>query len=504
MMAAETDRDPMAPGAGALHWSRFGRGAAPALAVGVYIALGAAAEIPDHARTTAAVGALMAVLWMTEALPLSATSLLPVVLFPLTRVMPFGQAAAPYASEYIFLFLGGFMIAQAIERWGLHRRIALVIVSAVGTQPARLIGGFMLATAFLSMWISNTATAVMMLPIALSVTGLFDPQEQRAGSTPPPAADNFSVCLLLGIAYAASIGGVGTLIGTPPNAMLAGFLEQRDIRIGFAEWMAMGVPFGAVLLVLTWLLLTRILYPVGSESVARVSDEIAWQRKHLGPISRGEWNVLCVFVVTAVLWIVRTPLANWKWLVERVPAVAELNDAMIALSGALVLFAIPVDRKQGQFTLDWTTARTLPWGVLLLFGGGLSLAEAAADSGLTDWIGSSVSGLAGAPTILLVFAISLLVIFLTELTSNTATAAAFLPIGMGIASGLGIDPMLLLVPSTLAASCAFMLPVATPPNAIVFSSRRVTIAQMVKAGFWLNLAVVALIPVLMYTIGIRH
>ncbi len=486
-----------------LRFQRWGRLAAPVLALAVYLAAGTAEGLSPDGRAVAAAGALMAVLWMTEGLPLPATSLLPLVLFPVAGVLPFDQAAVPYASQYIFLFLGGFMIAQAIERWGLHRRIALGIVCAVGTEPPRLIAGFMLATALLSMWISNTACTMMMLPIALSVSGLLAAPRQEGEEESWPPVDNFSVSLLLGVAYAASIGGMGTLIGTPPNALLAGFLAERGIVIGFAQWMAMGLPLVAVMLCLTWLLLTQVVFPAHRANAPEGSEAIYRARDRLGRTSRGEWIVLGVFVATAATWVVRGPLSHWTWLVERVPAVGNLNDATIAMAGALALFAIPVDRKRGQFALDWETAAKIPWGILLLFGGGLSLAAAAGASGLTEWIGGSVRCFSGVSTVVLMLVVSLLVIFLTELTSNTATSAAFLPIGFGLALGLDVEPMLLLVPSTLAASCAFMLPVATPPNAIIFGSGRVTIGQMAKAGFWLNLTIIALIPPLMYTLGAR-
>jgi len=471
-----------------------GRLGAPVLAVGVYVLLPAAgAGMSPAARSTAAVAALMAALWLTEALPLPVTALLPIVLFPLFGVLEIGEAAAPYAHPYIFLFLGGFLIALAIERWNLHRRIALLTVLAVGTRPARLVGGFMLATALLSMWISNTATTVMMLPIGLSVVGLVSERlgeatDGRAGGSPTRGGANFPICLMLGIAYGASIGGLGTLIGSPPNLILAGFVkESYGVEISFAAWMRVGLPVAAVMLVLAWWCLVNVVYPIRLGAIPGGRKLIRDELAGLGPMTRGEWSVLAVFLPTAAAWIAREPLSRWTWLVERVPAVERLHDATIALAAAVLLFAIPVNARCGQFVLDWKTAAKVPWGVLLLFGGGLSLAAGFQQSGLSQWIGRQVAVFDQLPVMPLVLLTTGTVLLLTELTSNTATASVFLPILGGAAVGLGLDPMVLLLPAGMAASCAFMLPVATPPNAIVFGSGHVRIGQMVKAGVWLNL-----------------
>jgi len=485
---------------------QIGRVAGPVLAVVVYVALLQAKGLSADGRTVAAIGTLMAVFWMTEALPLPATSLLPLVLFPLSGVLSFSATATPYASRFVFLFMGGFMIATAIERWDLHRRIALVTVLAVGTQPVRLVGGFMLATALLSMWISNTAAAMLMLPIALSSIGLLSREQPRAdgpqrAELKSDGTDNFATCLLLGIAYAASIGGLGTLIGTPPNVFLAAFLYERGISIGFVQWMAVGVPLSAVFLLIAWLVLSKWVYPIRLQELPGGRRLIRRELAALGPVSRGQWTVLCVFLLTALMWVVRGPLTQWTWLIEHLPGVENVNDAIIAMGGTLLLFAIPVDLKRGVFALDWESAQRLPWGMLLLFGGGLSLAGAVGHSGLTEWIGAWVGGMAGLPLVAIIAAVVLIVILLTEVTSNTATTATFLPILYGVAVGLDVEPIKLLVPAAIAASCAFMLPVATPPNAIVFGSRQVTIGQMVRAGFWLNLIGVLLIMATMYTVG---
>jgi sodium-dependent dicarboxylate transporter 2/3/5 len=508
-----------------------GRLAGPVLAIGVYLLLGNAADLTPSGRSTAAVGTLMAVFWMTEALPLPVTSLLPLVLFPLCGVLSVKLSAAPYANPLVFLFLGGFLIALAIERWNLHRRIALLTVLAVGTNASRLIAGFMLATAFLSMWISNTATTVMMLPIGLSVIALVaqrptvngtaasDGQagggvadeagggvaDEAGGGVADEAVDasRLAVCLLLGIAYAANIGGLGTLVGTPPNLILAGFAREiYGIEIGFARWMGFALPLVAVFLVGTWVLLTRVIFPLPWKEIPGSRELIRGELAKLGRMSRGEWTVTCVFVATALAWVIREPVTHWQWLLARVPAVGRLDDTLIALIGAILLFMIPVDARAGVFPLNWAAAKRLPWGVLLLFGGGLSLAEAVASSQLGGWIGSAVHQIDQLPMVVIVVAVVATVTLLTEVTSNTATVTTFLPVVGGVAVGIGADPLLLLAPATLAASCAFMMPVATPPNAIVFGSGRVSIGQMVKAGVCLNLFAIVAIPLLMYSTGV--
>ncbi|MGI8650229.1 MAG: SLC13 family permease [Rubrobacter sp.] len=485
-----------------------GRFLGPVVALLAYFLLptGAGGLSPEGVIVVA-VGLLMAVWWVTEALPLPATALLPIVLFPLFGAVGREDATAPYANDIIFLFMGGFMIALAMQRWGLHRRIALVTILAVGTQPVRVIGGFMIATAFLSMWVSNTATTVMMLPIGLSVLTLVLTGERQGGESGESAsgesaadltgagASNFAVGLMLGIAYAASIGSVATLIGTPPNLFMAGFLQETyDITIGFGQWMLVGLPLAVVFLFLAWLVLTRFVYPPEISEISGGKELIRGQLDEIGPISRGEKIVLAVFVTTAFFWVFRQALSG-------LPGLGGLEDSSIAIAAAIALFAIPVDARNGVFTLDWRTALNLPWGVLLLFGGGLSLAAAVSATGVDQWIGDSFAGFAGIPILLFVVAVTAAVIFLTELTSNTATAAALLPIFGGVAVGVDLDPLLLVVPAALAASCAFMLPVATPPNAIVFGSGHVTILQMVRAGIWLNVIGMVLITITIFALA---
>jgi solute carrier family 13 (sodium-dependent dicarboxylate transporter), member 2/3/5 len=483
----------------------IGRILGPLLALLTYALLAQDESLASEARATAAIAVLMAVWWMSEALPLSVTALIPIIAFPLLGVLAVEDATAPYASPTVFLFMGGFMIAIAMQKWNLHKRIALQALRLFGTKPKQVVLGVMVVTAFLSMWVSNTATTLMMLPIGLSVLALVTGGE--ASRHDERDVRNFAVCLLLGIAYAATIGGLSTLIGSPPNLIMAGFAEQTyGLTISFADWMKIGVPLSAVFLVIAWLLLTRVIYPsnIGRISGGRrvIHDELA----KLGPMSRAEWNVLAVFVSAALLWVFREQITGYEPLTSLVPAVANLDDATIAIMAAFTLFLLPASRRgrggRRESTLDWRTVQSgLPWGVLLLFGGGLSLAKAVQDTQLSEYLGSKVGGLGMLPTVLLVGAVCLIVLLLTELTSNTATAATFLPVLGGVAIGLGVDPLLLLVPAAMAATCSFMLPVGTPPNAIVFASGEVTIGQMVRGGIWLNLIGVVLITAATFAAG---
>jgi sodium-dependent dicarboxylate transporter 2/3/5 len=442
---------------------------------------------------TAAMGLLMAIWWITEALPIPVTALVPLVLVPLLGAGTMEAAATPYANPLIALFLGGFVIALGMERWNLHRRIALTIIRAVGTRPRRIIAGFMVASAFLSMWVSNTATAMMMLPIGLSVVQLA--RRSRATDGDAPAEDAvrpFAVALMLSIAYACSVGGLGTLIGTPPNTLLAGFFsETYGVDIGFAQWMQVGLPLVLVGLPLTYVVLTRVVFSVDLKTLAGGRALIDRELEKMGVPSRAEIVVGTVFVAVAALWITR-PLLD--------PYIPGLSDAGIAMAGALLLFVTPVAPSEGTFVLDWSDAQQLPWGVLILFGGGLSLAAAVERTGLAAWIGEALSGLGGLPVVLVVLLVAATVIALTELTSNTATAAAFLPIMGSVAVGIGQNPFLLAVPAALAASCAFMLPVATPPNAIIYGSGALRVPEMARAGIVLNMLFAALITAFAYTL----
>lgn len=450
------------------------------------LALPAPAGLETAPWRVAAVAVLMATWWLTEAVPISATALVPLVTFPTLGVSPIDAVAEPYADPLIFLFLGGFLIALAIERWKLHRRIALTVLSGVGAREDLQIGGFMIATAGLSMWVSNTATAIMMLPVALSVI----PRRPDGGIE--PGSERFATALLLGVAYGASIGGVATLIGTPPNALLAGFIRQNyGIEVGFAQWMLLGVPISLLMLALAWFALTRPLFRVGRHEVPSARDAIRRALAEMGPASRAEKRVAIVFGITALLWITRP-------LIGGAMPQLQLSDTTIAITGALLLFVIPNGMEPGRFLLNWEQAERLPWGVLLLFGGGLSLAAAVADSGLAAWIGEALRGLDSVPVFVLVLTVVVLIVLLTELTSNTATTATFLPVVAALAVALGQPVLLLTIPTVFAANCAFMLPVATPPNAIVFGSGYLTIPQMAKAGIWLNLIGVVVVIGMVY------
>ena len=486
--------------------------AGPALALAVYCAL--PADFRDAAGNTVALGhatratlammVWMATWWMTEAVEIEVTSLLPVVAFPLLGVMPLTKTAANYGADVIFLFLGGFVLALAIQRWGLDRRIAFQTLKWVGTRPAAIVAGIMGATAFVSMWVSNTATAAMMVPIALSVVDLS--LRRRTGKSlaehggiPQDDVDdrNLALSLLLGVAYAASIGGLGTIIGSPPNGIFVRFFEQTyGVQISFVKWMIVGIPAMLLFLPLAWLLNTRVLFPTRIGEIeggkAWVADEIA----RLGPLTRGERATMLVFAVTIFCWIFRPLLADIR--IGGVAPLANLSDPVIAVAAAIALFLVPVDRARGIFLSDWETAVKLPWGVLILFGGGLALAAATEANGVAQFIGSLARDFAGWPVMAVVFTIVALMVFMSELTSNTAQVATMLPILAALAPVLGVPPALLLLPATIAASCAFMMPVGTPPNAIVFGTGLVRMPQMIKAGFWLNVSGIFLITALTY------
>lgn len=455
---------------------------------------------PQTAKA-AAVALLMATWWITEAIPIPATALLPLALYPLLGVMDTRVTARAYGDHNVFLFMGGFFIAMAMQKWNLHRRIALHIVALVGEGPRTIILGFMCATAFLSMWISNTATTMMMIPIAMAVLGQVV-REKRAGSVSP--------ALMLGVAYSASIGGLGTLIGTPPNVIFAGafeklFPEMGDI--GFLTWMTVGVPLVVVFIPVTWLYLTRIAFRVPAKaSGGGGKATILAELKEMGPMSRGERYVLVVFVLTALAWAFRTninlgsfTIPGWSDLL----GISHLvTDATVAIAAAMVLFILPVDLKKGEFALDWEWASRIPWGVLILFGGGFALAASFRETGLDLWVGGGLKAAAGLPPWFLVLLVCLVMTFLTEMTSNTATASMAMPILGSTAAASGLHPLFLMIPATLSASCAFMLPVATPPNAIVFGSGSVTIPQMARTGLGLNLIGAILVVATTYLIAV--
>jgi len=452
---------------------------------------------PQTARAAAA-ALLMATWWITEAIPIPATALLPVALYPVLGIMDAKTTARAYGDHNVFLFMGGFFIAMAMQKWGLHRRIALHIISVVGQGPRTIVLGFMCATAFLSMWISNTATTMMMLPIAMAVLA------HVAGEKSPPA---LAPALMLGVAYSASIGGLGTLIGTPPNVIFAGAVERLfpDLGgIGFLEWMTVAVPLVLVFIPVTWVYLTRVAFRVPGGGGRAGREAVRAELAQMGRMSRGERYVLVVFVLTALAWAFRRDIDLG---VFTIPGWSDLlgishmvTDATVAVGAALVLFVLPVDLERGEFALDWEWASRIPWGVLILFGGGFALAASFRETGLDQWVGGGLEAAAELPPFLLIFLTCLVMTFLTEMTSNTATASMAMPILAAAAVAAGAHPLLLMIPATLSASCAFMLPVATPPNAIVFGSGAVTIPQMARAGLGLNLIGAVLITILTYVL----
>lgn len=444
-------------------------------------------EISAEAQAVLAVTAWIAIWWITEAIPIPATSLLPIILFPLTGALDITKTTSSYGHKMIFLYMGGFIVALAIERWNLHKRIALQTISLIGKNADRIIFGFMLATYLLSMWISNTATTMMMLPIAVAVARQFggNGSEVQDLSGRKKLSASFGLPLMLGIAYAASIGGITTLIGTPTNAMLSAVVKDLfDQEIDFAKWMTISLPISIILLIICWVYLVKIVYPVRGQGNSEGYEEIRKELKSLGPLTSDEIKVIIVFLITAISWITRS------FLLKRF--IPFIDDTIIALFGAVLLFIIPSSKKDERL-MNWETARKLPWGILILFGGGLALAAGFQSTGLAAWLGGSLKSLDNVSFIILLFAVSAMVNFLTEVTSNVATASILLPILGSVALVLGVHPYALMIAATLSASCAFMLPVATPPNAVVFSTGYIQIRQMVRAGFFLNIISVIVI-----------
>ncbi len=442
------------------------------------------ADLSAAGWRTAGLALMMAIWWSTEPVPIGVTALLPLIVLPLAGIGDIGTAAAPYANPLVFLFMGGFLIAAAVKRWNLHRRLAHAVVQAIGTEPRRLVLGFMAASAFLSMWVSNTAAVILMLPVAVSIISAVE-RLQEDGED----ARRFALALLLGIAYAASIGGMGTLIGTPPNALLAGYLwQEHGIDLSFAAWSAVAMPLVLVFLPLAWLVLTRLTFPIspGFAATLKAGGLLHDLAVH-GPVSTAERRVGLVFVCAAALWVTR-PLLN------RIPGLENLSDPGIALLCASALFLVPSGMASDRgFLMTWREARNIPWQVLILFGGGLSLAAAMDASGLAGWIGRGLADFGEIPSLLFLVILTVVVVMLTELASNTATVAALLPVVATIAVGSGMDLVAVSAAIAMAASCAFMLPVATPPNALVFATGHVTVGAMVRAGILMNLLSIVLV-----------
>lgn len=464
----------------------------PALFFVIYFFFQAEGLSPE-ARGVMAGTAWIATWWVTEAIPIPVTSLLPIILFPLVTDIGVGDVTPNYGDGIVFLFLGGFIIALALERWNLHKRIALNIIYFVGTSTKLIMLGFMLATGFLSMWISNTATAMMMVPIGTAIIyqlaslvneeNVKDAEEQR---------NMFAKSLMIAIAFSASIGGLGTIIGTPPNTILAGQLREIfDIDLAFAQWMMFGVPLAALLILIAWVYLIKFAFPLTMKEIPGGREVIFNERKALGRMTGDEKLVSIVFGLTATAWILRVYV-----LQEYVNP--NIDDTMIAITGAVLLFLIPSTQYQGVKLMNWETAKNVPWGILILFGGGLAIAGAFGDSGLDVWVGEQLSVLVGVQLIFIVLAVTFLVTFLTEITSNTASATMLMPIMASLAFAIDVHPLAMMVPAAVAASCAFMLPVATPPNAVVFGSGYLKMIDMIKAGFWMNLISILIITLFVF------
>lgn len=435
-------------------------------------------SVPFEATCVAALACWMAIWWATEAVHVAVASFLPMILFPVFGVNGMTETAASYAHPIVYLFLGGFLMAIAIQKSGLHQRVALWVFSLAGTNGKAIIGGFMMAAAFISMWISNTSTTLMMLPMAMSVAYIM---RESASIDDKADALRFEKALFLGLAYGATMGGISTLVGTPPNAFMSGFMEQSyNVEIDFARWMIIGIPITVIMLPLTWFLLVNVLYPVNLKANAGTRAHLESKRKEIGSMSSAEMRVGLLFLILVIGWVCRKPIVQMTGAIE-------LTDTVIAMGAALLAFVIPSGSGRNGALISWDDTKSLPWGVLVLFGGGLALAKGMTDSGLTVWLGQQLAPLGGVHIWLLIVCATLLVIFLTEMTSNLATTATFLPIMAALAIEMGYNPLLFVVPVTLAASFAFMLPVATPPNAIIFSSGKVSIPEMMRAGLLINL-----------------
>lgn len=429
----------------------------------------------------------VAIWWVFEVVPISVTAMLPIILFPITGAMELSTTTAAFGHKYVFLYIGGFILAIAIEKWNLHKRIALTVINIIGTSVSKIILGFMIATAFLSMWISNTATTVMMLPIGMAIIlQLKDNPETKEDEN-----EIFGKALMLSIAYSASIGGVATLIGTPPNLIFAGILEEQyNVEMTFSKWIVYGLPISIILLFICWKYLTNFAFKFTQKDFPGGKAEIKRLLKNLGKISYEEKTVLVVFCITAFLWMTRSFLIS-----KLIPAI---DDTIIAMASATALFLLPSKSKKATKIIDWQSAVKLPWGILLLFGGGLALAEGFKTTGLAQWIGTQITQFENLPLFALLFVLIFAVNFLTEITSNLATTAMLLPVIAPIALVLDVHPFTLMVGITVAASCAFMLPVATPPNAIVFGSGYLKIPDMMRVGIWMNIISIILIAIITY------
>lgn len=455
------------------------------LAFGILELIGPPASMSIEAFHVFASTVWIAIWWTTEAIPIAVTALLPIILFPLTGALDLGTTTSSFGHKYVFLYMGGFILAITIEKWNLHKRIALHIINLIGSDIAKIILGFMLATAFLSMWISNTATSVMMLPIGMAVISQF----KTSASTAKSDVAKFSKGLMLAIAYSASIGGFATLIGTPPNLVLAGILEETyGVKITFLEWLQFGLPLSLLLLFVCWKYLTKMAFKFEIKELPGGKDQIKEMIKSLGKISFEEKSILWVFVLTASAWITRSFLERF---------VTGLDDTIIAMIAGVTLFILPASDKSKKL-IYWKECKELPWGIILLFGGGLALAKGFANTGLAGWIALQLTSMQGLSLIILILVLVASVNFLTEITSNLATTAMLLPVLAPMAMAFDLHPYMIMVSVTISASCAFMLPVATPPNAVVFGSGYLRIPDMIRAGIWMNLISIFLVTAITY------
>ncbi|MEX0876894.1 MAG: SLC13 family permease [Phycisphaerales bacterium] len=488
--------------------------AGPLIAVAVYVLLGNFQDLGEDGRRLAAVGTLMAVWWVSEAIPLAATALVPIVLFPALQIVGITDTGARYGHPLIFLFMGGLMLGKGLERWGAHNRMALWIIMIVGVSPRRIVAGVMIAAAVLSAFVSNTATAMMMLPIVASIgklasgekdeseTSNLDPADDTTGDDEqgqekpdPKNTSRFHTCLLLALAYGCSIGGIATIMGTPPNGFMAGFLKQQlDIDMSYARWLGLGVPLTVVLLPLAWAYLVYLAMSVRIKQLPGGKEHIRKRIEELGRMEAPEMMAVGVFALTALAWVTHGWIEDWLGL----PAI---DDGAIAIAGAMLMFALPAGRDFKTRLLSWEQAEKIPWGILILFGGGLALAQGVTDTGFDKWIGQQIASLGNPGELSMLAGTSTLIIFLTEITSNTATTSTMLPVLAAAADSLGISASKLVIIAAVSASCAFMLPVATPPNAIVFSTGRISIRQMAAVGFGLNIIAIVVITLMVWLLA---
>lgn len=459
--------------------------------------------LPDslavEGRAVAGIAIWMALWWITEAVPIPVTSLLPLILFPLIGAGTMEEVASPYANSVIFLVMGGVILGLATEKSNLHLRVALLTIKVVGTKPAQIVLGLMIASAFIAAWVSNTALAVIMVPVASSIIQLVRKVDSRA------AGKKFSASMFLGVAYGISIGSMATVIGQPPMALMKAYLlEAHDFDLGFGHWMLVGVPYAAVMLVLAWLLLTKVVYRPEVNEIPGGKEMIRQEYENLGAMRTPEKRVALIVLIAIFFWVAVPFIADIAVVQEYLPFLASISDTQVAIAAAVACFIVPAEKRRDAprsgALLKWSASQEVPWGLLLLFGGGLSLSAMFGATGLSAWVGTQVSGLDGLPNWVIILTVIILALVLTEMTSNTATAAAFFPIFGAVAVGMGVDPLIMTIAVTLAVCSAFMLPVATPSNALVFASGEVTIKQMVRGGVWINIISMVLIMVVLHTL----